>query len=120
MIDGTLGKNSPYIFVSIITELYFLLVPPNSPKDYLIDQHMCWTQNKVDKLKFMKQMGMWHVKDNCIGQDAKELHQGGSAELSQQCCSAEPLIECFFRDKASVIPCKDSPTKDRNAVSFWS
>eukprot|EP00618_Florenciella_parvula_P004531 CAMPEP_0119526638 /NCGR_PEP_ID=MMETSP1344-20130328/41209_1 /TAXON_ID=236787 /ORGANISM="Florenciella parvula, Strain CCMP2471" /LENGTH=100 /DNA_ID=CAMNT_0007565671 /DNA_START=1 /DNA_END=303 /DNA_ORIENTATION=+ len=27
--------------------------------------HMCWTASKVDKLKYMKQVGMWFLTDTC-------------------------------------------------------
>eukprot|EP00577_Skeletonema_sp_RCC1716_P013473 CAMPEP_0113403216 /NCGR_PEP_ID=MMETSP0013_2-20120614/17704_1 /TAXON_ID=2843 ORGANISM="Skeletonema costatum, Strain 1716" /NCGR_SAMPLE_ID=MMETSP0013_2 /ASSEMBLY_ACC=CAM_ASM_000158 /LENGTH=416 /DNA_ID=CAMNT_0000288669 /DNA_START=358 /DNA_END=1605 /DNA_ORIENTATION=+ /assembly_acc=CAM_ASM_000158 len=32
--------------------------------------HMCWTLNRDDKVAYMKQMGMWYLKDNCVGQKA--------------------------------------------------
>jgi hypothetical protein len=94
MVDG---KKDPYIF------------------------HMCWTLNKEDKLLFMRQMGMWYVDDECVGKEAKQILFGSDAKdgLSKACCSAEPLTKCSFRDKPSVIPCKDSPSKDKGGQSFW-
>ena len=38
------GKSNPYIF------------------------HMSWTLNKEDKLKYLKQMGMWYVNDSFVGE----------------------------------------------------
>ena len=91
------GKKDPYIF------------------------HMCWTDNKVNKLAFMKQMGMWHVKDECVGKNATEILAvpNVSNGLFGACCSAEPLTKCYFSDKPSVLPCKDFPTLDNGASSFW-
>lgn len=93
MVDG---KKDPYVF------------------------HMCWTLNKEDKLNFMKQMGMWFVNDKCPGKEVKEL-VGSNIEgaLIGECCSTKPLTQCFYSDKASVIPCKDSPAKDKGGRSFW-
>ena len=83
--------------------------------------HMCWTDNKVNKLAFMKQMGMWHVKDECVGKNATEILAvpNVSNGLFGACCSAEPLTKCYFSDKPSVLPCKDFPTLDNGASSFW-
>ncbi|KAL7522983.1 hypothetical protein ACHAWX_007733 [Stephanocyclus meneghinianus] len=83
--------------------------------------HMCWTLNKINKLEFMKQMGMWYVPDKCVGKEAKEITSGSNAKngLMNECCSAEPLKKCYYRDKPSVIPCKDSPPMDRSGRSFW-
>jgi len=27
--------------------------------------HMCWTTNKVEKIKYLKDLGFWYVKDEC-------------------------------------------------------
>ena len=91
------GKKDPYIF------------------------HMCWTLNKVNKLEYMRQMGMWYLNDECIDVDASNIPTGADAsnDLIGACCSAEPIVSCHYRDKPSVIPCKDSPAKDKNALSFW-
>ena len=82
---------------------------------------MCWTLNKDDKLNFMKQMGMWYVNAKCPGKAANEILSGSSAKngLIHECCSAEPLIQCSYKDKPSVIPCKSSKSKDKGARSFW-
>jgi hypothetical protein len=68
----------------------------------------------------MKQMGMWHANDECIGKESKEILSGSNAKgLFQECCSKEPLTKCFYSDKPSVIPCRDSPAKDKGEASFW-
>ena len=84
--------------------------------------HMSWTENKDNKMKYFKQMGEWYVGDQCIQQtqDAiigKGVHETG--ELSSACCLAEPNIVCFYRDKPSKIPCRDSDPIDRGMPSFW-
>lgn len=83
------GKSDPYIF------------------------HMSWTLNKIDKLKYLKQMGMWFVKDECAGEtDAGDDVIGG-------CCSTDPEFSCHYRDKPSIKSCASSPLKDANGQSFW-
>lgn len=78
-------------------------------------------------------MGEWYLKDDCIGGSSDIL--GGSpsdnAALVEPCCSAEPVITCHYRDKASIIPCPDSPfitdvsgksffkAFTKEGVSFW-
>eukprot|EP00804_Cyclotella_cryptica_P030925 CCRYP_019606-RA/>CCRYP_019606-RA protein AED:0.14 eAED:0.14 QI:206/1/1/1/0.75/0.6/5/181/615 len=84
--------------------------------------HMSWTTNKDNKLKFFQQMGEWHVQDKCIGKRFDEITNepvGTKGALIQPCCSAEPIIKCHYKDKPSIIPCKDSPSIDRNGESFW-
>ena len=69
--------------------------------------HMSWTVNKDNKKLFYEQMAEWYTKDassNCNGLD---------------CCVAEPIITCHYKDKPSFIPCKDSPPIDKNGRSFW-
>jgi len=86
--------------------------------------HSSWTANKVDKLKYLKQMGLWHVEEKC--EDEKGLTlidelKGHSDKdvVFNACCSVEPLFECFYRDKPSKLPCKDSPPIDKGRPSFW-
>lgn len=67
--------------------------------------HMSWTTNKHNKKKFFQQMGEWHMKENCL--------------TGFECCLAKPQITCHYRDKASIIPCKDSPTIDKGGRDFW-
>ena len=28
--------------------------------------HMCWTAGKADKLKFLKQDGLWYLEESCV------------------------------------------------------
>ena len=89
--------------------------------------HMSWTENKVNKLLFFRQMGEWYVNDKCVD---KEQRQGlinsatarGQLEgaLIDQCCSIEPIFSCHYSDKPSKIPCRDSPKIDpHKGKSFW-
>jgi hypothetical protein len=73
--------------------------------------HICWTESKIYKRKFLQQMRQWYVRDEyeigrCNGYD---------------CCVREPIVSCHFRDVPSVIPCKDSPPLDEEdpGDSFW-
>jgi len=77
--------------------------------------HMSWTLNKDDKLKFMKQMGMWYSTDTCDN----PKYENDFNEMVQRCCSATPLISCHYRDKPSIIPCHESPSMDKNKKSYW-
>ena len=42
--------------------------------------HMCWTQGKVDKLKYMKKSGMWYISKD-IGEPLGEF----SISLEKMC-----------------------------------
>ena len=100
MKDVIAGKKTPYIF------------------------HMSWTTNKDNKRRFLQQMGDWYVKDMCIGKTFDEIgsnlgNNNSGGDLSQYCCSAEPLIQCHYRDKPSKIPCKTSDPIDKGRPSFW-
>jgi hypothetical protein len=65
-------------------------------------------------------MGMWYVQDKCPGKKVTEIIGADSKDsLIGACCSAEPRTQCVFKDKPSIIPCKDSPSKDKNHSSFW-
>lgn len=84
--------------------------------------HMSWTENKVNKILFFRQMGEWYVHDKCISDEASNLKfdsvQDGS--LVEHCCSIEPILTCHFRDKPSKIPCPDSPNLDpEHGKIFW-
>ena len=84
--------------------------------------HMCWTQNKVDKLKYLQQMGGWFLKSHC---DETSIRNGQAAlqspggDLASSCCSEEPVVTCHFRDKPSKHSCGNSPPKDKGRPSFW-
>lgn len=88
------GKHEPYLF------------------------HMCWTANKDNKILFMKQMGMWYMKEECTGTEALTKLYSDQTPVSS-CCLAEPSVSCHYRDKPSIIPCKDSPPIDQGRPSFW-
>jgi len=85
--------------------------------------HMSWTLNKDNKQKFFRQIGEWYLKDTCvastvtniIGED-KEI---GSGDLVEPCCSTEALFACFYSDKPSKFPCKNSPQIDKGGKPFW-
>ncbi|KAL9188823.1 hypothetical protein ACHAXT_007201 [Thalassiosira profunda] len=85
--------------------------------------HMSWTNNKDNKVKFFQQMGEWYLNKQCIGKEMHEItgEKGASNEgaLVQQCCSAEPLITCHYKDKPSKNPCPDAPCIDKKCKSFW-
>jgi len=82
--------------------------------------HMSWTENKIDKLRFLKQMGEWYVHDQCVGKKAHEILGPVPDDGSlSKCCSAEPIITCYYRDKPSKIPCPDAPIRVPGSASFW-
>lgn len=84
--------------------------------------HMSWTENKDNKLLFLKQLGEWFVHQACENKTLIELDVGESAANSgifSSCCSAQPLVECHYRDKPSKIPCRKSPPIDKGKRSFW-
>jgi hypothetical protein len=68
--------------------------------------HMSWTKNKDYKKKFMGQMGLWYKKEGC-NTDGFD------------CCLAEPNVTCHYRDKPSIISCRESDPMDNNGRSFW-
>ena len=55
--------------------------------------HMSWTENKRNKVLFMKQMGLWYVTEECREGSVVDEVQ------SNLCCSKEPLISCHCSDK---------------------
>ena len=61
-------------------------------------------------------MGFWQVNHLC----ETDAHKIDSDELRNVCCAAEPLVECFFSDKPSVIPCGDKPPIDKGKPDFWT
>jgi Nucleotide-diphospho-sugar transferase len=73
--------------------------------------HMCWTESKVYKKKFLQQIRHWYLRDG---------HESGSCN-GLDCCIREPKVTCHFRDVPSVLPCKDSPPLDEEdpGDSFW-
>jgi hypothetical protein len=73
--------------------------------------HMNWTAGLHEKFPFMKQMGMWYVKDDvCHGENGSHVFdEVGADGFADKCCSSKALVSCHFRNKPSVIPCDDSP-----------
>lgn len=69
--------------------------------------HMSWTQNKDNKKLFYEQMAEWYTKGDDSGCNGLD------------CCVAEPIVTCHYRDKPSKTSCKDSPPIDKNGRSFW-
>ncbi|CAB9514754.1 Nucleotide-diphospho-sugar transferase [Seminavis robusta] len=99
MRDIFAGKVEPYIF------------------------HMSWTLNKDNKQKFFRQIGEWYLKDQCVASTVDKILDKGTrftqGSLLEPCCSAEALFSCFYSDKPSKYPCKDSPTIDKGGRPFW-
>jgi hypothetical protein len=86
--------------------------------------HMSWTENKDDKLLFLRQLGEWYVTDQCIRNPIEAMiGTGGSLEdtavLVQPCCAMEPIFSCHYRDKPSKLPCESSEPIDKFGRSFW-
>jgi len=52
--------------------------------------HMCWTDSRVDKVKYFKELGMWFLlegKKDCESADFMH-HKQTSVDLFGSCCSA--------------------------------
>lgn len=81
--------------------------------------HMSWTTNKENKRKFFQQMGDWHVQDQCVGKKIADMKMPGKDNVTENCCTIEPLVECHYKDKPSKIPCKDKPPIDKGKPSWW-
>eukprot|EP00584_Thalassiosira_punctigera_P018171 CAMPEP_0172575534 /NCGR_PEP_ID=MMETSP1067-20121228/137261_1 /TAXON_ID=265564 ORGANISM="Thalassiosira punctigera, Strain Tpunct2005C2" /NCGR_SAMPLE_ID=MMETSP1067 /ASSEMBLY_ACC=CAM_ASM_000444 /LENGTH=572 /DNA_ID=CAMNT_0013368185 /DNA_START=288 /DNA_END=2006 /DNA_ORIENTATION=+ len=88
--------------------------------------HMSWTENKDNKLLFLRQLGEWYVTDRCAGKTAADILGGAaggastdSTALVEPCCAKEPIFSCHYRDKPSKLPCKSSPPIDGGGRSFW-
>ena len=67
----------------------------------------------------MRQMGMWHINDQCLGKDARSISQDGK-DIVSQCCSAEPNFSCHYRDKPSIRSCADAQPKDKNGRDWFA
>lgn len=78
--------------------------------------HMSWTSSKINKVKFFQQMGEWYLQETCVNvRSSSEMPQGDP----KNCCAVAPILTCHFCDKASKIPCKDSPPIDKGGKSWW-
>ena len=80
--------------------------------------HMSWTKNMSDKRLFFQQMGDWFVKPECEYKAISDIDKK-EARFSDICCSADALVSCHYRDKPSIIPCRDKPPMDKGKESFW-
>ena len=72
--------------------------------------HMSWTKNKDNKKLYLQQMGEWYLKEDW---------KSSSLSGTWGACLAEPQITCYYRDKPSIVPCKESPPIDAGRQSFW-
>ena len=91
--------------------------------------HMNWNVNKPTKRQFLEQMGDWYLRDDragsSVGTEANgtttaERHNATTVVAGVEAwCTAQPVPRCHYRDKPSVIPCRDSPAFENNAPSFW-
>ena len=97
--------------------------------------HMNWNANAQLKQEFLEQMGDWYLRTACAGESTlqhmrsivkEEVGTGGGGgdttttdRVRQACCSEKPLIRCHYRDKPSIIPCKDSPSYANGSKPFW-
>jgi Nucleotide-diphospho-sugar transferase len=89
--------------------------------------HMSWTANKHEKIKFWAQMGEWRVQPFCLDNSKQGLVTVPATGIgpartaaADACCSAEPLVTCHYRDKPSLVDCRDSPsTSDGGDDPFW-
>jgi hypothetical protein len=86
--------------------------------------HMSWTENKENKILFLRQLGEWYVTNKCTGNPIKDmtgtrLSQENNEALIQPCCAMEPIFSCHYRDKPSKLPCESSDTIDAGRRSFW-
>jgi len=100
-------------------------------KKMALSFHMNWNDNKVHKREFLEQMGDWYIRDVCAGEktvasilaasDATDASSTGRVDLTAACCVAgRPIPKCHYRDKPSIVPCRDKPPfQGDKAKSFW-
>ena len=50
--------------------------------------HMCWTASKVNKLKYMKQVGHWYLRDTC-NEESLRASDALTADALRDCCNAD-------------------------------
>ena len=85
--------------------------------------HMSWTENKDNKLLFLRQLGQWFVNEECVGKSAEEILGGeiqAGSSLVEPCCAAEALITCHYIDKPAAHSCKGKGQNiDGHGRSFW-
>jgi len=76
--------------------------------------HMSWTKSKINKRMFFEQMGLWYLDNKCSDRTLEQI--GGNAN---SCCLTKPDVQCHYRDKPSLIPCKDKEPIDKGRASWW-
>lgn len=59
----------------------------SSPVPYI--WHMCWTKNKLDKLRYFKEMGAWYLRDDCT---QSTLKLNTSLEVEDCCAKDDPAL----------------------------
>lgn len=115
--DSTLGQAFPGGFHYHKRKNFMKEVISGRRSPYIF--HMSWTTNKENKQRYFQQLGDWYVNEDCVSKPLGDIVIRKKKDLSGQCCSAEPIVVCHYRDKPSKIPCKDFPSIDHNAPSFW-
>jgi hypothetical protein len=117
-------------------EMLSLLYCPSYPTEYPPLTTFCsfylfftfsvhsWTDSKIAKVQFYQQMGEWYVNDKCTPDGTQDVAENSNATndsstMVQQCCAAEPIIRCHFRDKPSIIPCNDSPPNKADSTYLF-
>lgn len=76
--------------------------------------HYSFTRNKFEKIAYLHQMEEWTVDPKCYS-----VSSGILLNNTRSCCLKDPLFSCFYRDKPSVRPCRDSEPFRAGEPSFW-
>ena len=107
------GKEAPWIFHM----RKFVICMCISNNEMLFHEallaYIDWTASIEDKLRYMKQFGIWYIEDNCT--------VNGEVD-SEICCSATPVVTCTYLDLPSVEQCKGKKhesLRNKGASSFW-
>ena len=83
--------------------------------------HMSWTENKMNKILYYKQLDQWYLQEQCIDKELADIPglEPGDGKFVETCCAAESLFSCHYGDKPSSRPCRDSPMLDKAGKSYW-
>lgn len=65
--------------------------------------HMHWTGNKMMKVKYFKQSGMWYLKEECI---EEWTIAEKNISLVDACCTLQPSISCYYENMPHVQQCQ--------------
>ena len=68
-----------------------------------------------------------YLEDKCVGttvdailrKDKSITQNDSGGYLLESCCSSDPLITCYFKDKPNVGPCDDGGIMDKGRQPFW-